>query len=194
MNDIENLSKKILDDSLDAKKIILQKAEEEKSSIIAEAEKIAQSVIEEGKKKADRIYKEQINNLTANGESALKQEVLSKKAEIISSAIDKTVKKMNDIPEETYRKYFKSNLSGLDIKEGEFLLGKKEKKIDKQFIKACLKGVKLEESEIESDFDFGVKIMSGRAVYTISPFTEFEYQKDKIMMILGKKLFGEETN
>jgi len=194
MADIENLSKKILEDAETEAQSIKHAAESEALKITEKAKEHVSKLLAEAKILAESAYKESFDKKVSQNESLKRQEMLSKKMEIVESVMKKVREEIEKLPKEDYREYFKKNAKSLNIDEGEFQIGIKEKNIDPPFIKQLFKTAKLAESKEKPDFDYGIRIISLGALYTISLLSDLEYRRDAVLSLINREIFKEENN
>lgn len=194
MADIENLSKKIIDDAESEGAAVKSSARENASIVISRAKENADKVLNEAKATAELLYKESYEKRISQNEAVKRQDILKKKMEIVEGVLKKIREEIENLPKDSYRDYFKKNSTDISITDGEFMIGNKEKNIDAAFVKQLFKSAKLTLSKDSPDFDYGIKIISGGALYTLSILSDLEYRKDKILSIMNRELFKEETN
>jgi len=193
MAEIENLPKKIIEDGENEGKKIKENAHITSSKIIEKNKELANKIINDAKIIAETVYKEVNEKKISQNEAVKRQEILSKKMGIVENVMKKIIEEIENLPKDTYREYFKRNAKQLNLSEGEFTIGVKEKKIDLSFVKEIFKPVKLIESNEKADFDYGVKIMSPGSLYTLSLLSDLEYRKENVLSIINRELFKEEN-
>ncbi len=190
MEKLDNVSQKILDD-----------AEEEKNKIIEEAKKKAEDIISQAKKKKDetlrmannqaqqeydRIYDLEI----IKAKSDIGQKILLNKLELVEDIINKAKEKLKNLDKAQYKNFLIKSLKGLDIEEGEYILGKNENNIIPEILEEAAASIKLKKSGQKPDFDKGVKIISGNAEYNLSPDTLVDTNIEDIKMEIAEFLFN----
>ena len=192
MVDIDNVSKKILDDAALEREKNLNDGREKASAVMKETEIKKKKLLDEGKQKAEERYKETYNREILKAKSDFKQKILLYKLSIIDEIIKKAKGKLSDLSKENYEKFIKKSLKDLSIKEGLYLIGNKEKYIDDKTLQSLSKEIKikLEKSNIKNEFERGLKIFSGNAQYNISPEAVIESEVDDIKMEIALFLFG----
>jgi len=192
MTQLDNLSKKIIDDALVEKEKILNEAKEEREKILNDAKEKAKKILESYKAKSEQVYKETFSNTFYTKESLLKQEVLKRKKEHIEDILLKLREEIKNLDEKRFQEFVKKSFKKEKIEDGEFIIGKNEKRIDENFITKEL-SKKLKKSSLEPDFEKGLKIISNKTVFIISPEDEFDFLYDDLYLKTNKKLFEEEN-
>ncbi|MDI6701129.1 MAG: hypothetical protein QME48_07905 [bacterium] len=192
MAQLDNLSKKIVDDALNEKEKILNEAKEEREKILNDAKEKAKKILESYKVKSEQVYKETFSNTFYTGESLLKQEILKRKKEHIEDILSKLKEEIKNLDEKRFREFVKRSFQKEKIVDGEFIIGKEENRIDEKFITKEL-SKKLKKSSLEPDFEKGLKIVSNKTVFIISPEDEFDFLYDELYLKTNRKLFEEEN-
>ena len=192
MVDIDNVSKKILDDAALEREKNLNDGREKASAVMKETEIKKKKLLDERKQKAEERYKETYNREILKAKSDFKQKILLYKLSIIDEIIKKAKGKLSDLSKESYEKFIKKSLNDLSIKEGLYLIGNKEKHIDDKIVQSLSKEIKikLEKSNSKNEFERGLKIFSGNAQYDIFPEAVIESEIDDIKMEIALFLFG----
>lgn len=192
MTEIENLSKKIADDASKEAQAIKSAASSQAFEILEKSRSDAKRMLDDAKTLAESLYKESYAKRMSRQESDGRQELLRKKMEAAESVLKKAKDEAVKLPKEEYREYFKKNASKISVEDGEFIIGAKESNIDSQFVKSLFRGVKMTESKEKPDFDYGIKVISGRAHYTLSILSDIEYGKEKLLSLINRELFSED--
>ncbi len=192
MVDIDNVSKKILDDAALEREKNLNDGREKASAVMKETESKKKKLLDEGKQKAKERYKETYNREILKAKSDFKQKILLYKLSIIDEIIKKAKNELYNLSKDDWRKFIKKSLNDLSIKEGLYLIGNKEKHIDDKIVQSLSKEIKikLEKTNSKNEFERGLKIFSGNAQYDISPEAVIESEIDDIKMEIALFLFG----
>jgi len=101
----------------------------------------------------------------------------------VKKSIEKSTKKQ-------IKSFLKKEVENLPVKEGEYQIGSEEERIDAEIIKDIFKGRKIILSKKNADFAKGLKILSNKIEYTISPESKLESMIDEIKMEISNRLFG----
>ncbi|MGE3062796.1 MAG: V-type ATP synthase subunit E [bacterium] len=194
MAELENLSKKIIEDALKEAEEIKNEAKAQAKSIVNKSRESANDLLDEAKKISETLYKQAYAKRISQNDSLRRQQILRKKMEMVEQVLKKVRDEAVKLPKDEYREYFKKNASQINITEGEFLIGSKEEHIDAAFIKQIFKPAKIQESKDPADFEYGIKIISGRTHYTLSLLTDIEYGREKMLSLINSELFKGENN
>ncbi|MDD3803319.1 MAG: V-type ATP synthase subunit E [bacterium] len=193
MAELENLSKKILDDANRDAEALKSEAKSRAESIIKKSREEAENLLVEAKSISESLYKESLEKRISQNNALRRQELLSKKLELVEQILKKAREEAVKIDKEVYREYFKKNASSVKVTEGEFLIGSKENLVDASFVKQIFKPAKLSESKESADFEYGIKVISGRTHYTLSLLSDIDYTKEKLLALINRELFGGEN-
>jgi len=187
MSELDNVSKKVLDDALKEKEQELKEAKKKASEIIEKAKQRALEIHRNGKLKAWHRYKEVLNVELSKIKSRLNQEILLYKINLVDEVINKAKEKLLGMSKEDYKKFLEKNLKALNIDSGYYLIGSEEKDIDSKMIESI---ANLKKAEGRPDFKKGIKIIKGKAEYIISPDVLIDSEIDDIRMEVASHLFG----
>jgi len=192
MADIENVSKKIIDDACLEKEKVTNEAKEKASLIIAEAEKRKKRILEEGKQNAGERYKEVYNMEVFKAKSGFNQKILLQKIDLVDRVIKKAKQKLTGAGRKDYEKLLGKIIKSINISKALYQIGTKENIIDDKMLKSVAADMNLEKSSITADFEKGLKIIDGKAEYRISAETFIEANMDDLKMDTAFFLFGKE--
>ena len=187
MSELDNVSKKVLDDALKEKEQELKEAKKKASEIIEKAKQRALEIHRNGKLKAWHKYKEVLNVELSKIKSRLNQEILLYKINLVDEVINKAKEKLLGMSKEDYKKFLEKNLKALNIDSGYYLIGSEEKDIDSKMIESI---ANLKKAEGRPDFKKGIKIIKGKAECIISPDVLIDSEIDDIRMEVALYLFG----
>lgn len=190
MADIDNVSKKILEDASTERDRILQEGKLKAEEVLNETGEKRKSLLQEGKLKADQKYREVYELELLKAKSGFSQKLLKVKLDIIDSVINKGIAELSKLKRDDYTKFLKKSLEGLDIKEGSYLIGSEEKIVDEEMVKKASGKMKLDKKEEKADFKKGIKIYGSNAEYDISPESLINSQIDDIRMDLADFIFS----
>jgi V/A-type H+-transporting ATPase subunit E len=188
MQEIDNVSRKILDDAEEAKEHELERARKEARDIIEKAKQKAAEIHREGKLKAWEKHKEILNIELSRVKSELDQKILMYKLNLIDDVIGEAKKRLLNMDREDYKKFIAKNLKALNIDSGYYIIGSEENNIDSSMIESA---GNFKRSEENPDFKRGVKIIKGRTEYNISPDTLIDSNIDDIRMEVASYLFSD---
>ena len=189
MTELDNVSKKVLDDARKERDKILEEARKKASVIIEDAEKKVKDIHQAGKLEAWEKYKEVLNIELSRAKSEINQKMLMYKIGLIEDAIDGARKKLTGLDKKDYEKFLKKTLGALDIDGGYYQIGSEETIADDRMIES-IKGLK--KAEGKPDFKKGIRITKGKAEYNITPESFIDANIDNLRMDTALYLFGKE--
>jgi len=192
MAEMDNVSKKILEDAKNQKEKILAEAKQKADRIIEEAEKKKNERLAEAKKEAKQKYSQTYDLEILKAKSEASQRLLLAKLEMVDETIAKAKQKIYKAEKEDYLNFIKKSIEGLDIKQGTYIIGRDEINLDDDTVSSLAGKLKLKKSDQESDFEKGLKIISANKEYLISPETVIDSQIEDIKMEIADFLFSEE--
>ena len=192
MSEIENVSKKILDDADKQKEEIIDSANKKAKEIIKEAEEKKEKIISDAKKEASEHYEQVYNMEVYKGIAQMEQKVILKKLDLVDKVVEKSKKSLIGSTKKEYLSYIKNILSEIDIKKGSYLIGNNENVLTYELLDDLMKDNDIEKSEDEPDFDEGLKIFSGNAEYSISFLKAIESLQEDIVIDIASFIFDEE--
>lgn len=191
---IDNVSKKILDDAALEREKNLNSGRERALAVLKETENRRKKLLDEGKQKASEKYREVYNLEILKAKTEFRQKILLYKLEVIDRIIEKAKNKLAELSREDYIKFIKKSLASSGIREGTYIIGRNEKRIDDETIQSILKEVHLKKSNSIDEFETGLKIFNKNVQYYISPETLVEAEIDDIKMEIAFFLFGREES
>jgi len=192
--DIDNVSKKILDDAALEREKNLNSGRERALAVLKETENRRKKLLDEGKQKASEKYREVYNLEILKAKTEFRQKILLYKLEIVDRIIEKAKNKLAEMGREDYIKFIKKSLASSGIMEGTYLIGRNEKRIDDKTMQSILEKVHLKKSNNSDEFETGLKIFNKNVQYHISPETLVEAEIDDIKMEIAFFLFGREVS
>ncbi len=192
MAEMDNVSKKIIDDAEREKGKILADARERAEEIIGEAKKKKKGTLDEAKKKAEQKHKQAYDLEILKAKSEADQRLLLSKLKLVDETIAKAKQKIYQSDKQDYVKFIKKGLEELDIKEGTYVIGKEENKLNAKTVSSMGKKIKLKKSDQEPDFPRGIKVISENKEYLLSPQTIIDSQVEDVKMEVADLLFGKE--
>lgn len=191
-NDIDSVSKKILDDAFLEREKIINEAKAKANLIIEQAINEKKKILEEGRRKAEERHKEIYNLELLKIKAEFNQKLLLDKLKCIDEVIQKVKEKLSNLDRGSYIRFLQKAIKELEIKDGEYKIGSKEKNIDDELVKVALGDLKVKKSDDKAEFEKGIKIISGKVEYYISPESTIEAGIDDIRMAIAHFLFDEE--
>src|SRR4030067_2533308 len=141
MAELDNVSKKVLEDARKESDKILEDARGKANAIIEEARKKAKDIHRTGKLEAWEKHKEVLNIELSRAKSEINQKMLMYKIGLIEDAIDRARKKLAVLGKKDYEKFLKKTLGTLDVDGGYYQIGSEETIIDDNMI-GSLSGLK----------------------------------------------------
>jgi len=186
MSELDNVSKKVLDDAIKQKELELEEARKKASEIIEQAKKKALQVHREGKLKSWDKYREDLKIELSKIKSSLNQKILLYKINFVDDVVEKAKNRLEDMDKEDFKKMLKKYIDALDINDGYYIIGSEEKRINDEMVESVANLKKIGE---EPDFKKGIKIISGKAEYNISPGILIDSDIDDIRMEIAHVLF-----
>lgn len=194
MTNMSNVAKKIIEDAKLEKEQIIKSAKEQAKTIIASANNDLKAALKETENKAQLRKKEVFNAQLLKMHSAKNQEILNRKLDSIDKILDETAKALQKPDKKAYKAFIEKIMGSIDIKSGEVIVGAKEKAVTaKDIIDAAKKQkITIQKSKEKADFDFGAKIISGKARYDVSPYDYFMSSYEEMRIELSKILFPKE--
>ena len=184
-----DVSKKILEDAASEREKILDEARDKASSIIGEAEDKAKEISQDGKLKAQKKYGEVFDVEVTRAKTELRQKTISYKIKLIDETIAESKERLWSLDKKQYEKFIKKTLKSLNIKDGYYQIGSKEKVIDGGMIESISN---LKKAEGKPDFLNGIRITKGKAQYNITADSLVDSDIDDIRMETAFYLFGKE--
>jgi len=191
---IDNVSKKILDDAALEREKNLNSGRERALAVLKETENRRKKLLDEGKQKASEKYREVYNLEILKAKTEFRQKILLYKLEVIDRIIEKAKNELAELSKEDYIKFIKKSLASSGIREGTYIIGRNEKRIDDEIIQSISKEVCLKKSNSIDEFETGLKIFNKNVQYYISPETLVEAEIDDIKMEVAFFLFGREES
>lgn len=187
MSELDNVSRKVLDDAVKEKECELNKARKEASNIIEKAKQRATEIHQDGKLKAWQKYREVLNIELSKIKSELNQKILMRKINLLDDVIEEAKKKLLVMDKRDYKKFLEKSLGTLNIDSGYYMIGSEEKNIDEEMIESI---ADFKKAEGKPDFKKGIKIIKGKVEYNISPDILIDSDIDDIRMETASYLFG----
>lgn len=189
MNEMDNVSKKVLDDAQNIRKENLEEAEEKASRILAEAGGKVKDILLKGKEESKEHYKGTYDLEVFKTRSGLEQKMLLGKIKLVDSIISKSKKRLSGLDRSQWEKFLAKSIAALGIKEGTYSIGSNEKILDDELIgsvsglKPAGKGEELQD---------GLKVFGGKAEYDLTPEKYLEMDTEDLKMEIAAYLFGRE--
>lgn len=189
MAELDNVSKKILEDASTEREKILDEGRKKASSIIGEAEKKAEEINRDGKLKAQEKYKEVFDVEVTRAKTELKQRATAYKINLIDEIIAGAKDRLSSLDKKEYEKFIKKTLKTLNVGNGYYQIGSQEKNINGKMIESI---AKLKKEDGRPDFKKGIKIIKGKTQYNITADSLIDPDIDDIRMETAFYLFGKE--
>ncbi len=194
MTDKSNVARKIEEDAQQLKLQMLEQAKAKAEQILKAAKSEKKEKLKIAKSKAVQRKAEMHKTELLKAKSEINREILQLKLESIDAIISKALEELKTPDKKQFSSFAGKILSDSDLKEGEVVIGKSEKIIkSKDIIDIAKKHkIKLKECKEKANFEFGAKIISGRATYDISPYDYFKSYADTLRIEIASILFVEE--
>ncbi len=189
MTELDNVSKKVLDDARKERDKILEEARKKASVIIEDAEKKAKGIHQNGKLEAWEKYKEILNIEVSRTKSEINQKILMYKIGLVDDVIRRARGKLIDLNKKDYEKFLNKTLKELNIDGGYYQIGSEETIINDKMIESIKD---LKKAEGKPDFKKGIRIIKGKAEYNITPESFIDANIDDLRMNTALYLFGKE--
>lgn len=183
MSNLDNLTKKILEDSKSQADIIIEEANKVKEDILnaklKEANEQKNKIIERATHEAGMLK----DRVISNAELQVRNEKLKAKQEVIERVFELSKEKLNNLGEEEYLSYLKNTLKGLELKGTETLI------VPKKF-KSKVKSFYPKVSEEETtDSGFLLKDSGILLNYTFDALVD--YLREELEIDVAMSLFKE---
>ena len=189
MAELDNVSKKVLNDAGKERDKMLKETRKKASVIIEDAEKKAKGIHQNGKLEAWGKYKEILNIEVSREKSEINQKILMYKIGLVDDTIDRARKRLTSIGKKDYEKFLKKTLGALNVDGGYYQIGSEEAGIDDKMIESI---TDLKKAGGKPDFKKGVRITKGKAEYNIAPDILVDSNIDDIRMEAALYLFSKE--
>ncbi len=189
MAEMDNVSKKIIEDAKKRKEEILNEAREKVSVIIKEAEGRAKEIYRNGKMKAQDKYKQVFDMELDRAKMELKQKIISYKISLIDEVIGRAKDELSNLGKKEYKKFLEKIFGIMDIEKGFYQIGSEEKNVNGKMIESI---ANLKKADGKPDFKKGIKIIKKKAEYNITADSLIDSNIDDIGMETAINLFGKE--
>ncbi|GEM_PF-1306259 len=191
--ELDNVSKKILEDADTLKKQILDDAYKKREEILNSALVKKAEIIKKAQEDAKEIYKKVYELEMSNARFKANQEILLNKIKLIDGLIYDALEVLKTKYSERFLEFIKNLICSLELEEFEYQIGKQEKLITDDFIlniqNQSGKKFKIKKSSSDADFDDGIKIIQGKKEYHISAQTLIREKIEEIKIKLAEFLF-----
>lgn len=177
---------------------IIKAAESKAQQIIKEGESKAQAAYDEYIRKAELQYEREYENNRNSIDAEMKRKVLSCKVELINTAIEKTIEKLRDLPDNEYfdliarlaEKHFQAGSGTISFGSNDLkrLPSDLEQKLND---KAAVSGGSIKISSEPADIDDGFILSYGLISENCSFRSIIEAENEQIRDIAARELFGQ---
>ncbi|MDE6520516.1 MAG: V-type ATP synthase subunit E [Ruminococcus sp.] len=183
--------------------IISSQQKQTENAIISSAEKKAETIIADGNEKAVKEYDEYLrkaeiqlaldyNNALSSVDAQMKRKALAYKVKCIDEIIEKTVNKLNNLPDDEYFDILeKLILCRADSEKGVLYLNKKDyARITEKFRKTVQKldiAISDEYADIENGFILSYGLISENCCFRAI----IEAERESVRDIVARELFGQ---
>ena len=189
MTEMDNVSKKVLDDAQNIRKSNLKEASSKAAQILAEAEGKVRDTLKKGKDEAKENYRRTYDLEVFKTRSGLEQKMLLEKIKLVDSIISKSKKKLSGLDRSQWEKFLAKSIAALGIKEGTYSIGSNEKILDSKLI-GSVSGFK--PAGKEEELQDGLKVFGGKAEYDLTPEKYLDMDIEDLKMEIAAYLFGRE--
>ncbi len=189
MTEMDNVSKKVLDDAQNIRKANLKEASGKADGILAEAEGEVKDTLKKGKEEASQHYRKTHDMEVFKTRSGLEQKMLLEKIKLVDSIISKSKKRLSDLDRNQWEKFLSKSIVALGIKEGTYSIGSSEKILDKELIGAVSD---LKPQSKGEELQKGLKVFGGKAEYDLTPEKYLDMDIEDLKMEIASYLFGRE--
>jgi vacuolar-type H+-ATPase subunit E/Vma4 len=189
MTEMDNVSKKVLDDAENIRKENIKEASKRAAQILAEAEEEIKGTLKKGKEEAEQYYSKTYDMEVFKTRSGLEQKMLLEKIKLVDSIISKSKKKLSKLDRSQWKKFLSKSISTLGIKEGTYSIGSSEKILDKELTEAVSD---LKPAGRGEEHQKGFKVFSGKAEYDLTPEKYLDMDIEDLKMEIASYLFGRE--
>ncbi|MCJ7665406.1 MAG: V-type ATP synthase subunit E [Actinobacteria bacterium] len=186
MTEMDNVSKKVLEDAQNIRKENLKEAEEKASGIRAEAEYKIKDVLKEGSADAKEHYSRTYDMEVFKARSSLDQKMLLEKIKLVDSVIARAKEKLSGLDRGEWEKFLKKTIAGLGIKEGTYIIGSSEKVLDGDLARSV---TGLKPATDGRELKKGLKIFEGKAEYDLTPEKYLDIDIEDLKMEIASYLF-----
>ena len=187
MTEMDNVSKKVIEDGGTIRMENIKEAQEKASGILSEAKKKANKIIDRGKAEAGQQYKKTYEMEAFKVKASLDQKLLLTKLQLIEEIIDSAKKRLSKLDRNNWKKFLKKMVEELCISEGTYIIGKSEEIVDDNMA-GTIKGIKPDSKT--ADFEKGIKILSGRTETMLSPENYLDMDIEDLKMEIASCLFS----
>ncbi len=192
IENMDNVSKKIIEDAQNEAGKIIESARKNAAEIIEDANAKRERKLKSAEIEAQSLYKKSYDLEISKAKSAMEQEILMQKIELVNSLLNKSVSKIVSDYSPEYEKFLEKTLKNLNITGGSYQIGKSEQFITDNIVKKIAGSLKLSRQQQEPDFDHGIKIFDGKKEFSISAETLIITKIDDIRIELAQFLFEKE--
>jgi vacuolar-type H+-ATPase subunit E/Vma4 len=189
MTEMDNVSRKVIEDAEVVRRKNIKEAEEKASQILAEAGKKAKEMADRGKAEAGQHYKKTYDMEVFKVKAALDQKLLLTKLGLVEEIIGSAKKRLSKLDRGGWEKFLKKMAEELGISSGTYIIGKDEKIVDDS-LAGIIKGIKPDSRT--ADFKKGLKISGGRAEILLSPGNYLDMDIEDLKMEIASYLFSGE--
>jgi len=194
MQELNEVSKKIISDANAEKAKIINEAKNQASEIVADATNKADRILSDAKKQAQENYSKVLELENYKSESSIEQSVLKEKIKLVEETIKKAKGQLEDVDGKKVESFLKKAYGQLGIGPGTYLIGSEEKRISPQMVESISGGKLKREDKRKTDFKKGIRIFSGKAQFSISPEEYLETYTDELVMDTAAFLFGKDKD
>ncbi len=183
--------------------IISSQQKQTEKAIISAAEKKADGIITEGNEKAAKEYQEYLkkakiklaldyDNAVSSVDAQMKRKALAYKVKCIDSIVEKTIDKLNSLPDDEYFAVLeKLVLRKADSGKGILFLNKKDLSRVTEKFRSTTEKLNIEISAETADIENGFILTYGLISENCSFRAIIDAERDSVRDIISRELFGQ---
>lgn len=183
--------------------IISSQQKQTEKAIISAAEKKADGIITEGNEKAAKEYQEYLkkakiqlaldyDNAVSSVDAQMKRKALAYKVKCIDSIVEKTIDKLNSLPDDEYFAVLEKLVSRkADSGKGVLFLNKKDLSRVTENFRSTAENLNIEISAETADIENGFILTYGLISENCSFRAIIDAERDSVRDIISRELFGQ---
>lgn len=183
--------------------IISSQQKQTENAIISEAEKKASVIIADGNEKAEKEYEEYLkkaeiqleldyNNSLSSVDAKMKRKILAYKVKCIDETVEKTIDKLNNLPDDEYFAVLEKLVSKkAESEHGVIFLNKRDSARITDSFRNTVKKLDIEISAETADIENGFILSYGLISENCSFRAIIDSERDSVRDIISKELFGQ---
>ncbi len=189
---IENITKKIIDDAASERDAIINEAKNQAEEILANAKVKAEEIEARAESRGKQEHEKQLASKKAVAVIDGRNLTLEKKQDVINECFERAVSELQNMPEGEYLAYLKGCGEKAGVSEGEIVLNKRDREAYGEKLVEALNQSgdnKLVLSDETRDIAGGLMIKVGRTYVNVSVDAVLEELHDELTVECAKVLF-----